>query len=262
MPKNNLKRTQFTFYASYFTAIENLPKIRRYEALRAVILYALEGSLPEELCPSARGVFDAIRPNLDSGRTKAAARLRELAEADPSGDSVLPTGSSKKKKKKENKNKYKNEEERKKEEENKTEAEVKAEAEMEEESAPMGAARADSAAAGLALSSRKNEDELSALARRDPKVERALEQLLRHWENEARPLSAEERKLMAWALAVHSPEEQAGALYDALFENRRQVRFNSPASAGSEHPGAPGALCGALGPGAVKVGDFNAAGSC
>ncbi len=218
MSKKNLHRTQFTFFASYFTAIEHLPKSRRYEALRAVICYALEGALPEDLAPSAQAVFDAIRPNLESGRVKAAARLAELSREGGDGGSDPPAGSDKKKNKKENenKNKYKNEREEENEEENEGDA------------APAGEARTGAAFAEKALSSRAEGDELSELGRGDPKVGRAVDGFLRHWEKASRPLTPEERRLTAWALALHGPEEQARALWDAVLQDRRQVSF--PAS--------------------------------
>ena len=205
MPKTQFSRNQFTFYRAYFDSVEHLPKARRYEALRALILYALEGVSPEALSPAAAGVFEAIRPNLDSGRTKAAARLKELS-ADPFlSVPDLPAGNNKKenknKKEKENKNEEENKEER---EDEYKEAGRRAPARMAEEA-----------------------DDLSRLAQADPKVERALEQFLRHWEKLSDPLTAEERRLLSWSLAVHTPEEQTKALCDALFQNARQVSFSA-----------------------------------
>lgn len=86
-----LRRGQFTFYASYFTAVEKLPKCRKYEALQGIIRYGLYGEEPE-LTGAARSVFEAVRPNLNAGRIKAAARLeRNAAEAARRAD-LLPTG--------------------------------------------------------------------------------------------------------------------------------------------------------------------------
>ena len=156
MPKTQFSRNQFTFYRSYFDSVEHLPKARRYEALRALILYALEGISPEALSPAAAGVFEAIRPNLDSGRTKAAARLKELSADPPLSVPDLPAGN-----KEEREDEYK-------------EADRRDPARMAEEA-----------------------DDLSRLAQADPKVERALEQFLRHWENLSDPLTAEERRLLS-----------------------------------------------------------------
>lgn len=71
------RRGQFTFYASFFEAIENLPKSRQLEAYRAVIGYALNGTEPS-LTGHPKAVFTAIRPVLDSSRGKAANRLSYL----------------------------------------------------------------------------------------------------------------------------------------------------------------------------------------
>lgn len=77
MEKETLHRGQFTFYASYFAAVEDLPKSRRYEALSAIIRYGLDGVEPEALRGAPAGVFAAVRPNLDSARMKAARRLAQ-----------------------------------------------------------------------------------------------------------------------------------------------------------------------------------------
>jgi hypothetical protein len=76
MKNETLKRGQFTFYASFYDAVAQLPKSRRYEALSAIIRYGLEGETPETLTGCAAGVFSAVRPILDNARTKAANRMR------------------------------------------------------------------------------------------------------------------------------------------------------------------------------------------
>ena len=78
MSQKPLQRQQFTFYSSYFSAVENLPQCHKLEALQGIIRYALFGQEPELRGP-ALSVFKAIRPNLDSGRGKAEYRMRKLA---------------------------------------------------------------------------------------------------------------------------------------------------------------------------------------
>lgn len=90
MESEALHRGQFTFYASFFDAVERLPKSRRYEALSAIIRYGLDGVEPRELSGAAASVFAAVRPNLDSARVKAAKRLAQK-EAETDGF-VPPTG--------------------------------------------------------------------------------------------------------------------------------------------------------------------------
>lgn len=88
MKSKTLHRGQFTFYASYYDAVSQLPKSRRLETLEAICRYGLYGELPEGLSGAAAGVFTAVKPILDSGRTKAANRMsRNAAQSDPS---VLP----------------------------------------------------------------------------------------------------------------------------------------------------------------------------
>ena len=90
MKKESLQRGQFTFYASFYEAVERLPKSRRYEALSAIIRYGLCGEEPEALSGSAAGVFSAVRPILENGRTKAANRMRRNAAKEK--PAVPPTG--------------------------------------------------------------------------------------------------------------------------------------------------------------------------
>ena len=69
--KTDHKRSQFTFYASFFDGIDRLPRSRRLEAFYAVALYALDGLEPEGLAPSVDGMFQLARPNIDASRAKA-----------------------------------------------------------------------------------------------------------------------------------------------------------------------------------------------
>ena len=67
-------RKQFTFYSSFYTAIENLKTDReRLQAYRAICQYALCGTLPntEEMKPSATAVFSLVAPILDRARQRA-----------------------------------------------------------------------------------------------------------------------------------------------------------------------------------------------
>ena len=77
------RRNQFTFYSSYYYAVLDLPASRRFEALEALIRYALEGEEPEGLKGSARAFFKLVKPNLDSSRSKAEAALRKSRAGEP-----------------------------------------------------------------------------------------------------------------------------------------------------------------------------------
>lgn len=78
--KTEHQRGQFTFYASYFNAVDRLPKSRRAEAFYAIVLYALDGIEPESQAPCVHSMFEGIRPNIDNGRSKAEKACREKAE--------------------------------------------------------------------------------------------------------------------------------------------------------------------------------------
>ena len=71
-----MDRGQFTFYASFATALRRLKrKNERCDAYDAIINYALFGEEPEEgtLPDAVMIAFELIRPNLDASRRKAVA---------------------------------------------------------------------------------------------------------------------------------------------------------------------------------------------
>lgn len=82
MQSTELQRTQFTFYRSYLDAVLKLPKSRQFEALEAIIQYALYGTTPQSMSPKVEAVFTAIRPNLDVARLKALHRMKAGVGAD------------------------------------------------------------------------------------------------------------------------------------------------------------------------------------
>ena len=69
-----LRRGQFTFYVSFFEAVDQLPKSRQLETYRAIIDFALNGTEPK-LTGGPAVVFSAVRPFLETARGKASARL-------------------------------------------------------------------------------------------------------------------------------------------------------------------------------------------
>lgn len=65
-----MERAQFTFYRSYYEAIQSLPKREQTAVLLAVCAYALDNEEPK-LSGMANAIFTLIRPTLDTGRKKA-----------------------------------------------------------------------------------------------------------------------------------------------------------------------------------------------
>lgn len=65
-------RNQFTFYRSYYDAIQELSKKDQAAIILAVCNYAIYEVEPAALSPAASTAFKLIRPTLDSGRRKAA----------------------------------------------------------------------------------------------------------------------------------------------------------------------------------------------
>ena len=70
-----MKRKQFTFYRSFYEALECLPKAQQLEFLRAIIAYALDGEEPVLRTKMQEGQFALIRPVLKKSRQKAACGL-------------------------------------------------------------------------------------------------------------------------------------------------------------------------------------------
>lgn len=78
-----MQRNQFTFYRSYYDALQCMKPKERNNVLNAVIDYALNENTPQELTRNEEAVFVLIKPHLDSGRNKAKKRLMNMQT--PSG---------------------------------------------------------------------------------------------------------------------------------------------------------------------------------
>lgn len=64
-------RNQFTFYKSYYDAIQELPKRDQSALILAICAYAIYETPPKGLSIAASTAFKLIKPTLDSGRKKA-----------------------------------------------------------------------------------------------------------------------------------------------------------------------------------------------
>lgn len=71
-----MERSQFTWYRSYYEALRTLPAKDFKVAVLAICAYALDEEVPS-LSGVPNSVFTLIRPTLDSGRNKAANRLKK-----------------------------------------------------------------------------------------------------------------------------------------------------------------------------------------
>lgn len=76
-------RNQFTFYKSYYDAIQELPKRDQSALILAICAYAIYETPPKGLSIAAHTAFKLIKPTLDSGRKKA--------ESGSLGGSVRPS---------------------------------------------------------------------------------------------------------------------------------------------------------------------------
>lgn len=64
-------RNQFTFYRSFWTSVSKLSPDIQLPFLQAIIQYALDGIIPEDLDPVCTAMFALVRPNLDASRRRA-----------------------------------------------------------------------------------------------------------------------------------------------------------------------------------------------
>ena len=103
-----MQRKQFTFYRSYFEATQNLSTEQMHRTLTAIVDYALNENLPEDLDPVETAVFTVVRPHLDSSRERAEKRL-ERAEKTTGFNKSKSEGKSKCKSKSESKSESKTE---------------------------------------------------------------------------------------------------------------------------------------------------------
>ena len=79
-------RNQFTFYRSYYDAIQALSKRDQSALILAVCAYGLYETEPKGLSNAAFTAFNLIKPTLDSGRKKAeSGALGGQASGKPSG---------------------------------------------------------------------------------------------------------------------------------------------------------------------------------
>ena len=76
-----MERSNFTFYRSYYEALQELPEKDQTKVLMAVIAYALDGE-EKELKGVPKAFFTLIKPTLDSGRkmAKGGTKVKERYE--------------------------------------------------------------------------------------------------------------------------------------------------------------------------------------
>lgn len=69
-------RNQFTFYKSFYDAIQPLSKKDQASIILAICAYGLYEEIPTGLSASASMAFSLIKPTIDSGRRKAVNRMQ------------------------------------------------------------------------------------------------------------------------------------------------------------------------------------------
>lgn len=67
-----MERDSFLFYRSFYQAIQGLPKDIQLEIYAAVMEYGLNGVVPDDLKPVAKGMFALMKPILDANNARFA----------------------------------------------------------------------------------------------------------------------------------------------------------------------------------------------
>ena len=125
-------RNQFTFYRSYYDAIQALSKRDQSALILAVCAYAIYETEPKGLSNAAYTAFNLIKPTLDSGRKKAeSGALGGQASGKPSESKPQANGKQSGSKPQANRNQGENAREKEGEKEIEYEFEIEAEAEDE-----------------------------------------------------------------------------------------------------------------------------------
>lgn len=65
-----MERDSILFYRSFYEALQGLPKDIQLEIYTAVMEYGLNGVIPDDLKPVARGMFALMKPVLDSNNVR------------------------------------------------------------------------------------------------------------------------------------------------------------------------------------------------
>lgn len=65
-----MERDSILFYRSFYEAIQGLPKDIQLEIYTAVMEYGLNGVVPDDLKPVARGMFSLMKPVIDTNNTR------------------------------------------------------------------------------------------------------------------------------------------------------------------------------------------------
>lgn len=125
-------RNQFTFYRSYYDAIQALSKRDQSALILAVCAYAIYETEPKGLSNAAYTAFNLIKPTLDSGRKKAeSGALGGQASGKPSESKPQANGKQSRSKPQANRKQGENAREKEGEKEIEYEFEIEAEAEDE-----------------------------------------------------------------------------------------------------------------------------------
>ncbi len=61
-----MKKSNFVFLASYYTAIENLERAEALETLYAIVKYGVTGTIPKKMTNLTKSILDLVKPTINS----------------------------------------------------------------------------------------------------------------------------------------------------------------------------------------------------
>lgn len=80
----NSPRESFVFYRSYYKAILTLSMKNRLKVYDAIVEYALNHKIPEDLPKHALGIFEMVKPNVDACNRNYFKRIERKKQKDTS----------------------------------------------------------------------------------------------------------------------------------------------------------------------------------
>lgn len=83
-------RKQFTFFASYLDAIEDMPRKQKAEIILAIAEYALHGTIPA-LTGTMKTVFTLVKPTIDKGTARSNAIQKRWEKKQSNNTNAIQT---------------------------------------------------------------------------------------------------------------------------------------------------------------------------
>ena len=67
---DNMERSSFVFYKTWWEAIKNLPRDVQGDVLTAIVEYGLNGETTEQLKPITKALLELVKPQIDANNQR------------------------------------------------------------------------------------------------------------------------------------------------------------------------------------------------